>query len=74
MTANLDVILQFAQSNDDAFIRDITMDSPARMDLVEQLSELKRTAQEAPKSRSWKWRSRLGDRVIWYEEPEEVDH
>lgn len=74
VTANLDVILQFAQSNDDAFNRDITMDSPARMDLVEQLSELKRTAHEAPKSRSWKWRSKLGDRVIWYEEPEEVDH
>lgn len=29
---------------------------------------------DAPKSRRWKLRSKLGDRVPWHEEPEEVAH
>ena len=28
----------------------------------------------APKSRSWRLRSRIGERVKWYETPEEVRH
>jgi len=26
-----------------------------------------------PKSRKWKLRARVGDRVRWYEDPEEVE-
>ncbi len=74
VTANLDVVLQLAESNDDTFVQEIAMDSPAQFDVAKQLKGLKRTAEETPKSRSWKWRAKLGDRVIWYEEPEEVDH
>jgi hypothetical protein len=28
----------------------------------------------APKSRAWKLRSRIGERIKWYETPEEVRH
>ena len=39
--------------------------------LARQLAEL---AETAPKSMKWKLRSNVGDRVRWYELPEEVDH
>jgi hypothetical protein len=41
---------------------------------VEQLGVLHRAADEAPKSFRWKMRSRVGDRVRWYQEPEESVH
>ena len=40
--------------------------------LGERLEALWRQIDEAPKSRRWKLRDRVGDRVRWYEEPEEV--
>jgi hypothetical protein len=40
--------------------------------LGERLDALWRYIDEAPKSRRWKLRDRVGDRVRWYEEPEEV--
>jgi hypothetical protein len=40
--------------------------------LGERLEALERHIDEAPKSRRWKLRDRIGDRVRWYEEPEEV--
>jgi hypothetical protein len=40
--------------------------------LGERLEALWRHIDEAPKSRRWKLRDRVGDRVRWYEEPEEV--
>ncbi len=30
--------------------------------------------EHAPKSRKWKMRARIGDRVPWHEDPEEVEH
>jgi hypothetical protein len=38
-----------------------------------RLNELRRRIDAQPKSRKWKLRDRVGDRVRWYEEPEEVD-
>ena len=39
--------------------------------IVDRLKTMWRHIQEAPKSTRWRLRSRLGDRVKWYEEPEE---
>ena len=39
---------------------------------VETLRSLARTLEEAPKSRGWRRRARLGRRVRWYETPDEV--
>lgn len=35
---------------------------------------LQEKATEMPKSRRWRWRSKLGERVRWYELPEEEEH
>jgi hypothetical protein len=46
----------------------------ARFDPVAAAAQLLRVADEVPKSMKWKMRSNIGDRVKWYELPEEVDH
>jgi hypothetical protein len=40
----------------------------------EQIESLRRAIDEAPKTRGWRMRSRIGERVRWYEVPEEVGH
>jgi hypothetical protein len=40
--------------------------------VAERLDVLARALEAAPKSMRWRARSRIGDRVRWYEEPEEV--
>jgi hypothetical protein len=44
------------------------------LDPVGQLEALVQAAEEAPKSRRWRLRARVGDRVRWYELPEEEAH
>jgi hypothetical protein len=39
-----------------------------------QLQILREAADSAPKSRRWKLRARIGDRIRWYEVPEETPH
>jgi hypothetical protein len=46
----------------------------ARLDAVEQARSLRAHADAVPKGLRWKIRSRVGDRVQWYELPEEVAH
>jgi hypothetical protein len=41
---------------------------------IEQALMLRRHADATPKSLKWKLRSRVGERVQWYELPEEVGH
>jgi hypothetical protein len=45
-----------------------------RLDPRAQLDALTNAAEEAPKSRRWKLRSRIGERKRWYEQPEETPH
>jgi hypothetical protein len=46
----------------------------AAFDPAAQARRLLETAETAPKGLKWKLRSNVGDRVRWYELPEEVDH
>jgi hypothetical protein len=46
----------------------------ATYDPAAQGAVLTKAAEESPKSRRWKMRARLGDRVRWYQEPEESTH
>ena len=39
-----------------------------------QIAALRRAIEDAPKSTRWKLRARVGDRQIWYQEPEEMGH
>jgi len=41
--------------------------------LAARLAELEQYIAAAPKTTKWKLRARVGDRVQWYDEPEEVD-
>jgi hypothetical protein len=45
-----------------------------RLDASAQLDALERAAEDAPKSRRWRMRSRVGERKRWYEIPEETPH
>ena len=45
-----------------------------RFDPVAQVRALQEAIEKVPKSTRWKLRSRIGERVSWYEEPEEVGH
>jgi hypothetical protein len=40
--------------------------------VMTRLDELQRRIEEAPKSRAWKLRDKVGERKRWYELPEEV--
>ncbi len=61
-------------------IRGLTAEKPelvppgATYDPAAQAAALAGAAEDAPKSRRWKLRARLGDRVRWYQEPEESTH
>ncbi|MGO8956145.1 MAG: hypothetical protein ACLQFR_02040 [Streptosporangiaceae bacterium] len=46
----------------------------AKYDPAAQAVSLIDAAEQAPKSRRWKMRARLGDRIRWYQEPEESTH
>jgi hypothetical protein len=48
------------------------IDAVARDRIAKRLTELWRHIDAAPKSGKWKRRNRLGDRMRWYQEPEEV--
>ncbi len=47
---------------------------PSRVRLEAQLRHLMQTVDTAPKSVRWRLRARIGERVRWYEEPEEETH
>jgi hypothetical protein len=46
----------------------------ARHDPLAQARQLEQAAEAAPKGMKWKLRANVGDRVRWYELPEEVAH
>jgi hypothetical protein len=46
----------------------------ARHDPAAQAGVLAAAANEVPKSRRWRLRARVGDRVRWYQEPQESTH
>ncbi|HEX8854175.1 MAG TPA: nucleotidyltransferase family protein [Thermoleophilaceae bacterium] len=47
--------------------------APEQQDvIVSRIDELRRRIDDAPKSTRWKLRARVGERVRWYDEPEEV--
>lgn len=44
-----------------------------RLTVTGAVDELESALEEAPKSRSWKLRARIGERKKWYDEPDEID-
>jgi hypothetical protein len=72
VTRNLERTRQFLAS--DVQPDDLDFGRPARFDATAQVDALDRAIEEAPKSTRWRLRSRVGERVQWYQEPEEVGH
>ena len=68
-TGNLDRVVELVRGDLARLVP-----SGARHDPVEQAAALRAHAQAMPKTLRWKLRARLGERVQWYEIPEEVAH
>jgi hypothetical protein len=49
------------------------LSQPEMQTIRDRIRELEQAIERAPKSRKWKLRARVGDRVRWYEDPEEVE-
>ena len=49
-------------------------DAPQLQAVPAKIGALLDVLEHSPKSRRWKLRARVGDRVRWHEEPEELDH
>jgi hypothetical protein len=47
---------------------------PRRLDVIDQIAALTAAVNAAPKSMKWRMRAQVGERVQWFEEPEEVGH
>jgi hypothetical protein len=73
LTGNLDGLAAFTTAE----LQPADLDlggRPPRFDLLRQTADLRAAVDAAPKSTRWKLRARVGERVPWYEEPEEVGH
>ncbi len=72
LTANLEKLEGFLEHE----LRpgDLDFGRETRFDPAAQVAELRAAIEAAPKSTRWKLRARVGDRVPWYQEPEEVGH
>ncbi len=69
VTMNLDRITTLASGDGQGLVP-----AGGKHDPVEQLVVLREAAEAAPKSLRWKARAKVGDRVRWYEMPEETPH
>lgn len=72
LTGNIDRLGEYLAG--DVRAGELEFGRPPRYDPAAQLEELRRAVDDAPKSTRWRLRARLGERVQWYEEPEEVGH
>jgi len=53
-------------------LAELQVESSVRDSLEESLRELWRAIEEEPKPRKWRMRNRIGDRMQWYDLPDEV--
>ena len=72
MTGNLDKLEQYLES--DVQPGDLDVGRPIAFDPGAQVKALREAIDAAPKSARWRLRARVGERVAWYAEPEEVGH
>jgi hypothetical protein len=71
-TGNLDKLEAFLAG--DIQPSELDVGRPLRFDPAAQIVALRQRINDAPKSARWKMRGRVGDRMSWYELPEEVGH
>ena len=71
-TDNLEKLRQFL--DDELTDNELDTGRPPRFDARTQIAALRAAIDAAPKSTKWRLRARIGDRMTWYELPEEVGH
>jgi hypothetical protein len=69
VTLNLDRITALASGDGQGLVP-----AGGKHNAVEQLAALSKATETAPKSLRWKARAKVGERVRWYETPEETPH
>lgn len=69
VTMNLERLASLIASDGDRLVP-----GTAPLDPAEQIARLAAAAEEVPKALRWRVRARVGDRVRWYQEPEESTH
>jgi hypothetical protein len=72
VTGNLAKLRVFIE--DDLRPDELELGRPLRFPLEDQLDRIGAAIDAVPKSTRWRLRARIGDRLPWYEEPEEVGH
>jgi hypothetical protein len=72
LTGNLDKMRLLA--NTEIQPGELDFGRPPRFEVGEQITALRAAIDASPKSMKWKMRSQVGERVQWFEEPEEVGH
>ena len=68
-TMNLDKLAHFADEQHPDVVPEARTFEPG-----DQARRIRRFCDEVPKPVKWKIRSKVGDRVQWYQEPEEIGH
>lgn len=74
VTGNLDTLDQYLAVELTPEDLDLNNGREVLFDPSGQVAALRAAINEAPKSTRWRLRARVGDRVAWYTEPEEVGH
>ena len=72
VTGNLDKLDEFIAN--ELAPGDLDFGRESRFDPRAQVAELRTAIDQTSKSARWKVRARIGERVPWYQEPEEVGH
>jgi hypothetical protein len=74
VTGNLDKLAEFLATDLQDGDLALEPDRPPRFEPGAQVAALRVAIEGAPKSTGWRLRARVGDRVRWYNEPEELAH
>ncbi len=74
VTRNLEVLRQYLATEFKPDDLDVGQNRAVLYDPAAQIAALEEAIEATPKSTRWKLRARVGDRVTWYNQPEEVGH
>jgi hypothetical protein len=74
VTGNLGKLDQYLATELQPEDLDLGTGEAVHYDASSQIAALREAIEATPKSTRWKLRARVGDRVTWYAEPEEMEH
>jgi hypothetical protein len=74
VTGNMDKLDQYLATDFQPDDLDLGTGEAVHHDVSAQIAALRAAIETAPKSTRWKLRARVGERVTWFAEPEEVEH